>query len=51
MALLPFELLAHRALDPPSSSLAEEERLCLRLLRSAARDFRRSQLLDQIGPH
>jgi hypothetical protein len=39
MALLPFELLANRALDPPSSSLAEEKRLCSLLLRSAARDF------------
>jgi hypothetical protein len=39
------ELLAHRAGNPPSSSsLAEEERLCSLLLRSAARDTRRSQL-------
>jgi hypothetical protein len=40
-----FELLAHRAVDPPpSSSLAEEERLRSLLLRATARDFRRSQL-------
>jgi hypothetical protein len=40
------ELLAHRAVDPPpSSSLAEEERLRSRLLRAAARDSRRSQLV------
>jgi hypothetical protein len=44
----PFEceLLAHRAMDPPpSSSLAEETRLCSLLLRAAVRDFRRSQLM------
>jgi hypothetical protein len=35
-----FELLAHRAWNPPpSSSLAEEERLRSLLLRAAARDF------------
>jgi hypothetical protein len=34
-----LELLAHRALNPPpSSSLAEEERLRSLLLRAAARD-------------
>ena len=34
------QLLAHRALKPPtSSSLAEGKRLCLLLLRSAARDL------------
>jgi hypothetical protein len=37
-------LLAHRASNPPpSSSLAEEERLRSLLLRAAVRDFRRSQ--------
>jgi hypothetical protein len=42
----PFlQLLAHRALNPPpSSSLAEEERLRSLLLRAAARDSRRPQL-------
>jgi hypothetical protein len=41
-----FELLAHRALNPPpSSSLAEEIRLSSLLLRAAARDYRRSQLI------
>jgi hypothetical protein len=35
-----FDLLAHRARDPPpSSSLAEEERLCSLLLRAPARDY------------
>jgi hypothetical protein len=50
MALtLSFELLAHRALNPPpSSSLAEEERLRSLLLRAAARDFRRSQLYFEL---
>src|SRR5687768_1345217 len=39
-------LLAHRAWNPPpSSSLAEEERLCSLLLHAAARDSRRSQRL------
>jgi 1,4-dihydroxy-2-naphthoyl-CoA hydrolase len=39
------ELLAHRAWSPPpSSSLAEEKRLSLLLLRATARDSRRSQL-------
>ena len=42
----PFsELLAHRALNPPTSSaLAEEIRLSSLLLSTAARDCRRSQL-------
>src|SRR4029453_876218 len=45
-----LELLAHRALDPPSSSsLTEEERLFSLLLRAAARDSRRSQL-PNVGP-
>jgi hypothetical protein len=41
------ELLAHRALNPPaSSSLADEKHVGSLLLRSAARDCRRSQLGD-----
>jgi hypothetical protein len=40
--LLALRLLAHRALDPPpSSSLAEEERLRSLLLHAAARDTQR----------
>jgi hypothetical protein len=42
------ELLAHRAWNPPpSSALAEEKRLRSLLLRAAARDSRRSQLVDR----
>jgi hypothetical protein len=44
-----FALLAHRAWNPPpSSSLAEEERLRSLLLRATARDFRRSQCGDNL---
>jgi hypothetical protein len=46
-----LELLAHRAWSPPSSSLAEEKRLCSLLLRAAARDSRRSQLDWQLLAH
>src|SRR5215207_1354810 len=45
------KLLAHRAWNPPPSSLAEKERLRSLLLRATTRDSRRSQLLSELLAH